>query len=667
MSKIISILTALVGITSAGFLQDYSLRKYLEIVNSKKDGSSVTYKSIPQECYSSIFRWKKGIPDYKDILNKGQEWSDPSFPPDNSSLRWRGKTNNELASYEPITVWKRIQKLIPQGTVFGTEGSKLDIAQGSIGNCYYLAGVGAVSDNQMAFEPIFINKDRNNAGLYAINVWVRGIPTVMVVDDYMPILTSAKNFMGVRGGVDGSLWPAILEKAWAKQNANYENTPMGQAWEGMKFLQNVRSKWYPFPATNTSRLWTLVTNAKQKNFFIDLSTPGTSDKTFCNYTLVCAHAYTLYNAVEVTNNATGQVYRLYLARNPWRNDNGFTGTWNDTSPMWTLDGNNFAAALNHQLNTNDGFYWLNETEMVTGFNGMTISYYFPGWKQSWYSAENDDGKTVTYLIALNSSTQLSFAINFYHARQYGLGCKTLPSGGTMRLKNGPTTLNLVTTKDQYEYSWIDYTETPLAAGTYQMEIKIDWAVGDIRDYTFSIYSPIEIPIIHNETKRGMQVGKHHQPFTPSGPNWNDKVTYVQKVFNSTQNYTYTNNLKVDLIGARNQSGLGYKGNSFYYSYNKTVVYNSTYDITAYYVGHNNTFYQFNVTLYTQASLGTSWEDFEFTGDKYKSCVKFVLNNTEAIRCNCILNGYLGPLECGFIFRTKKYTFLGGFDSSTASI
>lgn len=58
-----------------------------------------------------------------------------------------------------------------------------------------------------------------------MKLYIRGLPTVVVVDDYIPMYGSSLVFD--RMPADGSLWSVILEKAFAKVNGNYENINYG--------------------------------------------------------------------------------------------------------------------------------------------------------------------------------------------------------------------------------------------------------------------------------------------------------------------------------------------------------------------------------------------------------------------------------------------------------
>jgi hypothetical protein len=49
---------------------------------------------------------------------------------------------------------------------------------------------------------------------------VRGLPTVITIDDYIPTINGG--YLMDSKAPDGALWGVFLEKVWAKVNGNYE-------------------------------------------------------------------------------------------------------------------------------------------------------------------------------------------------------------------------------------------------------------------------------------------------------------------------------------------------------------------------------------------------------------------------------------------------------------
>jgi len=74
---------------------------------------------------------------------------------------------------------------------------------------------------------MFLTKDINRAGCYALQFWINGEPRTIVIDDYLPIkkgkdkktpkLAFAKTNKG-----ENEIWMMLVEKAWAKFCGSYE-------------------------------------------------------------------------------------------------------------------------------------------------------------------------------------------------------------------------------------------------------------------------------------------------------------------------------------------------------------------------------------------------------------------------------------------------------------
>lgn len=72
----------------------------------------------------------------------------------------------------------------------------------------------------------------------AFNVFVRGMPFVVTVDDLLPFINSdgvtTPFFANI--GYDGALAGPLLEKLWAKMSGTYERTAAGWQHEALHVL-----------------------------------------------------------------------------------------------------------------------------------------------------------------------------------------------------------------------------------------------------------------------------------------------------------------------------------------------------------------------------------------------------------------------------------------------
>jgi hypothetical protein len=102
------------------------------------------------------------------------------------------------------------------------------------------------------------------------------------------------------------------------------------------------------------------------------SSESGSDKDNCLYNLPCGHAFSLIGVVTVWSADRTQSQRLIKVRNPWRSENGYTGSWKDDSPIWQTvgaDGLTFAQQAG-QTNADDGMVHMTPDEVAQAFNSF---------------------------------------------------------------------------------------------------------------------------------------------------------------------------------------------------------------------------------------------------------------------------------------------------------
>ena len=181
-------------------------------------------------------------------------------------------------------------------------------------------------------KKIFLTQTYNKAGIFALKVFIRGKETTVVVDDFLPYYGATGNdllFDSVNQGE--GIWAAVLEKAWAKVNGNYENINYGWQVESFYALTGAPGKQLQFTSVggNAGTIWNEVTTALKSNFLVGVNTAAQT-----RYNLPATHAYTILSAHELKDTAGNVVQRLYRVRNPWGTDN-YDGPWADNSNLWT--------------------------------------------------------------------------------------------------------------------------------------------------------------------------------------------------------------------------------------------------------------------------------------------------------------------------------------------
>lgn len=130
-----------------------------------------------------------------------------------------------------ISGWKRASE-IPGAVLFQDGASHEDISQGKLGDCYFLSAL-SVLGNERTQDLFACQSDPQNpndwkkTGVFMIKFFKNGEPTDIIVDDWIPMNGDKPAFTS--GGDAGTeMWPAILEKAYAKLYGSYESIEAGK-------------------------------------------------------------------------------------------------------------------------------------------------------------------------------------------------------------------------------------------------------------------------------------------------------------------------------------------------------------------------------------------------------------------------------------------------------
>jgi hypothetical protein len=83
--------------------------------------------------------------------------------------------------------WRRPKDVYGEGNFsLYDKISPEDIYQGKLGDCYFLSSLASLAEYPDRIKRIFITKEINDAGCYAVNLFINGERRTVVVDDYFP-------------------------------------------------------------------------------------------------------------------------------------------------------------------------------------------------------------------------------------------------------------------------------------------------------------------------------------------------------------------------------------------------------------------------------------------------------------------------------------------------
>src|SRR5262249_29202113 len=107
-------------------------------------------------------------------------------------------------------------------TLFGPSGPAFtDMAQGSAGNCWYLASLAETAAREPnIIQNMFID---NGNGTWTVRFYANGAPDYVTVNDQLPVDTAAGGYAFDRPQ-NGVLWVALAEKAFAEENLSGQIT-----------------------------------------------------------------------------------------------------------------------------------------------------------------------------------------------------------------------------------------------------------------------------------------------------------------------------------------------------------------------------------------------------------------------------------------------------------
>ena len=160
--------------------------------------------------------------DFKQIITLNKKFEDPHFKADITSL-----FDDSIARRPEIESWTKFQWKRPS-EIYGKTNFCIfdkidpnDIKQGSCGDCYFLSSLSSLAEVSDRIKRVFITEDVNDAGCYAVQIYINGEKQTVVVDDRFPYNPQSKTWAFSRTSEGREIWPLILEKAWAKVFGNY--------------------------------------------------------------------------------------------------------------------------------------------------------------------------------------------------------------------------------------------------------------------------------------------------------------------------------------------------------------------------------------------------------------------------------------------------------------
>ena len=128
--------------------------------------------------------------------------------------------------------------------MFKDQATPYDVAQGYLGNCYFLAAAAALAEKVEVIKDLFEENALSTTGFYNIDMFIEGERTPIVIDEYIPVYPDSKKPAFSSSKDAGEIWIMLLEKAYSKMTGSYERIVGGTGYEALIALSGAPAQRY---------------------------------------------------------------------------------------------------------------------------------------------------------------------------------------------------------------------------------------------------------------------------------------------------------------------------------------------------------------------------------------------------------------------------------------
>ncbi|XP_041986342.1 calpain-C [Aricia agestis] len=161
------------------------------------------------------------------LLQQRQLWEDPDFPAIQPSVFYH--------QVPPFRFeWRRPRELHYDKPTFIAENETFDVVSGRLGDKWLLSCIEVLYQCKGLFHKVVPSDqhiDSNYTGIFRFRLFWCGKWTEVLVDDRLPTVNGILAFM--HSTHSEQMWPALLEKAYAKMHGSYEALKYGNLLDGL--------------------------------------------------------------------------------------------------------------------------------------------------------------------------------------------------------------------------------------------------------------------------------------------------------------------------------------------------------------------------------------------------------------------------------------------------
>ncbi|TPP45461.1 Calpain cysteine protease family protein [Leishmania donovani] len=317
-------------------------------------------------------------------IDSGIPFVDPEFPPCQASL--------EAGANKPFKpfAWARPQACVPeemasQVRLFRANVRPGCVDAGDLGDSWVICSVASVSEDPARLMGMFRHPEGKAAaqrehavGAYRVTFNKNGWWRSVLVDSYLPV--SGGKLKYAKSATDpAEIWPAILEKAYAKLHGSYARICSGDPLHALQDMTGFSTMRFDELLTDdkaSDQLFSDLVHGIAAGYTVICSTPGRGphdkDQELCEayaqVGLVTGCAYTILEAKHIEN----KDLRMVKVRNAWGRGVEWSGSWGNDDTKWDANPD-IAEECNFQKAAN-GMFWMSWKDARKYFNGGGVCF-----------------------------------------------------------------------------------------------------------------------------------------------------------------------------------------------------------------------------------------------------------------------------------------------------
>eukprot|EP00092_Neocalanus_flemingeri_P023966 GFUD01025998.1.p1 GENE.GFUD01025998.1~~GFUD01025998.1.p1 ORF type:complete len:660 (-),score=136.74 GFUD01025998.1:77-2056(-) len=312
-------------------------------------------------------------------------FEDEKFPASNSLLSgneertfsYFGKRWNcsEIKWLRPGEICQNLGGLEPRMVV--GERDRFDVNQGEIGDCWFLAPLASLAENEHYFDKVVPRGqdfDKNYQGVFRFRFYRFGEWHEVVIDDRLP--TRNGKLIYLRAKEPNEFWSPLLEKAYAKFYGSYAAIEGGISMDaavdftgGIPQMINIEKD---LDEVGSEQLFHLLKISDRNDAIITCALGNKHRYEAESKGLQASHAYSITKVKDIKDPNSNASIPLLRLRNPHGNEKEWNGDWSDGSEQWNAISKRVKKKLGLEFESDGEFYMSYNRDFLRYFGNVEI-------------------------------------------------------------------------------------------------------------------------------------------------------------------------------------------------------------------------------------------------------------------------------------------------------